>query len=247
MAEEDRAGAERFAGRAAVGDGRAIHVLLVDDHQVVRRGLRTFLEIQDDIEVVGEASDGAEGIARAEELRPDVVLMDIKMPGTDGIEALRKLRELDNPAKVLIVTSFTEQRTVIPALRAGASGYVYKDVDPEALAGAIRSVHAGHVLLQPEVAGALLAQDAPGSGQGRGTSLTDREREVLRLIADGRSNREIARALVLSEKTVKTHVSNILMKLDLSDRTQAALWAVRHGVTDRDGEGSAEPDRRPPV
>ncbi|MCF3963199.1 response regulator [Streptomyces fuscigenes] len=208
-----------------------IRVLLVDDHQVVRRGLRTFLEIQDDIEVVGEAGDGAEGVARTEELRPDVVLMDIKMPGTDGIEALRKLREQDNPAKVLIVTSFTEQRTVVPALRAGASGYVYKDIDPEALADAIRSVHAGHVLLQPEVAQALLAQDEQGGGQGRGTSLTEREREVLALIADGRSNREIARALVLSEKTVKTHVSNILMKLDLADRTQAALWAVRHGVT----------------
>ncbi|MFD5751589.1 response regulator [Streptomyces sp. NPDC127033] len=211
--------------------GQAIRVLLVDDHQVVRRGLRTFLEIQPDIEVVGEAADGAEGVARAEELRPDVVLMDIKMPGSDGIEALRRLRDLGNPARVLIVTSFTEQRTVVPALRAGASGYVYKDIDPEALAGAIRSVHAGHVLLQPEVAGALLAQDDPAAGQGRGTSLTEREREVLTLIADGRSNREIARALVLSEKTVKTHVSNILMKLDLSDRTQAALWAVRHGVT----------------
>ncbi|MCX4535951.1 response regulator [Streptomyces sp. NPDC002596] len=209
---------------------KIIRVLLVDDHQVVRRGLRTFLEIQDDIEVVGEAADGAEGVARSEELRPDVVLMDIKMPGTDGIEALRKLRELDNPAKVLIVTSFTEQRTVVPALRAGASGYVYKDVDPEALAGAIRSVHAGHVLLQPEVAGALLAQEDGGTGTGRGSTLTEREREVLGLIADGRSNREIARALVLSEKTVKTHVSNILMKLDLADRTQAALWAVRHGV-----------------
>ncbi|GGV76943.1 DNA-binding response regulator [Streptomyces gelaticus] len=205
-------------------------MLLVDDHQVVRRGLRTFLEIQDDIEVVGEAADGAEGVARTEELRPDVVLMDIKMPGTDGIEALRRLRELENPAKVLIVTSFTEQRTVVPALRAGASGYVYKDVDPDALAGAIRSVHAGHVLLQPEVAGALLAQEDPGSSTGRGSTLTEREREVLGLIADGRSNREIARALVLSEKTVKTHVSNILMKLDLSDRTQAALWAVRHGA-----------------
>lgn len=209
---------------------RIIRVLLVDDHQVVRRGLRTFLEIQDDIEVVGEAADGAEGVARTEELRPDVVLMDIKMPGTDGIEALRRLRELDNPAKVLIVTSFTEQRTVVPALRAGASGYVYKDVDPDVLAGAIRSVHAGHVLLQPEVAGALLAQDEPGTGTGRGSTLTEREREVLGLIADGRSNREIARALVLSEKTVKTHVSNILMKLDLADRTQAALWAVRHGA-----------------
>ncbi|AGK76343.1 Two component transcriptional regulator, LuxR family [Streptomyces microflavus DSM 40593] len=209
---------------------KIIRVLLVDDHQVVRRGLRTFLEIQDDIEVVGEASDGAEGVARTEELRPDVVLMDIKMPGTDGIEALRRLSQLDNPAKVLIVTSFTEQRTVVPALRAGASGYVYKDVDPDALAGAIRSVHAGHVLLQPEVAGALVAQDDAGSGTGRGSTLTEREREVLGLIADGRSNREIARALVLSEKTVKTHVSNILMKLDLADRTQAALWAVRNGA-----------------
>ncbi|MFC9735774.1 response regulator [Streptomyces roseolus] len=210
---------------------KPIRVLLVDDHQVVRRGLRTFLEVQDDIEVVGEAADGAEGVARAEELRPDVVLMDIKMPGTDGIEALKRLRALANPAKVLIVTSFTEQRTVVPALRAGASGYVYKDIDPDALAGAIRSVHAGHVLLQPEVAGALLAQDDPQGGTGRGTTLTEREREVLGLIADGRSNREIARALVLSEKTVKTHVSNILMKLDLADRTQAALWAVRHGLT----------------
>lgn len=213
-----------------MADTGSIHVLLVDDHQVVRRGLRTFLEVQDDIEVVGEAADGAEGIAAAEQLRPDVVLMDVKMPGTDGIEALRKLRELDNPARVLVVTSFTEQRTVVPALRAGAAGYVYKDIDPEALAAAIRSVHAGHVVLQPEVAGALLSQDEGNGGHGRGTSLTERESEVLGLIADGRSNREIARALVLSEKTVKTHVSNILMKLDLADRTQAALWAVRHGI-----------------
>ncbi|AUA14712.1 response regulator [Streptomyces sp. SID8382] len=211
-----------------MADPGRIRVLLVDDHQVVRRGLRTFLQVQDDIEVVGEAADGEEGVARAEELRPDVVLMDVKMPGLGGIEALRTLRDLDNPARVLVVTSFTEKRTVVPALRAGAAGYVYKDVDPEALARAIRSVHSGHVLLQPEVALALLSQEE-GGGQGRG-SLTEREREVLALIADGRSNREIARALVLSEKTVKTHVSNILMKLDLSDRTQAALWAVRHGI-----------------
>ncbi|MFG2812447.1 response regulator [Streptomyces sp. NPDC048410] len=209
-----------------------IRVLLVDDHQVVRRGLRTFLEVQDDIEVVGEAADGAEGVARAEELRPAVILMDVKMPGTDGIDALRGLRELGNPARVLVVTSFTERRTVVPALRAGAVGYVYKDVDPDALAAAIRSVHAGHILLQPEVADALLTQEEANTGQGRGGSLTEREREVLGLIADGRSNREIARALVLSEKTVKTHVSNILMKLDLADRTQAALWAVRHGAAD---------------
>ena len=209
-----------------------IRVLIVDDHQVVRRGLRTFLEVQDDIEVVGEAADGDEGVARAEELRPDIILMDVKMPGTDGIEALKELRRLQNPARILVVTSFTEQRTVVPALRAGAAGYVYKDVDPDALAGAIRSVHAGHVLLQPEVAGALLSDEAgSGTGAGRGPALTEREREVLELIADGRSNREIARTLVLSEKTVKTHVSNILMKLDLADRTQAALWAVRHGMT----------------
>lgn len=212
------------------GRSGRVRVLLVDDHQVVRRGLRTFLEVQDDIEVVGEAADGEEGIDRAGELRPDVILMDIKMPGTDGIEALRRLRALANPARVLIVTSFTEQRTVVPALRAGAAGYVYKDIDPDALAAAIRSVHAGHVLLQPEVAGALLAEEGPGPPAGRGGNLTDREREVLHHIADGRSNREIARALVLSEKTVKTHVSNILMKLDVSDRTQAALWAVRHGI-----------------
>ncbi|GGT10711.1 response regulator [Streptomyces griseoviridis] len=210
----------------------AIRVLLVDDHQVVRRGLRTFLEVQDDIEVVGEAADGAEGVDRATELRPDVILMDVKMPGMDGVDALRRLRELDHPARVLIVTSFTEQRTVVPALRAGAAGYVYKDIDPEALAGAIRSVYAGHILLQPEVAGALLQPEGTGSGHSRAGSLTDREREVLGLIADGRSNREIARALVLSEKTVKTHVSNILMKLDLADRTQAALWAVRHSNTE---------------
>ncbi|MEV7728077.1 response regulator transcription factor [Streptomyces sp. NPDC087917] len=215
-----------------MADAPRIRVLLVDDHQVVRRGLRTFLEVQEDIEVVGEAADGDEGVACAEELRPDVILMDVKMPGTDGIEALRRLRELTNPARVLVVTSFTEQRTVVPALRAGAAGYVFKDIAPDALAGAIRSVHAGHVLLQPEVAEALLAaQDDRSASASRPGALTDREREVLGLIADGRSNREIARALVLSEKTVKTHVSNILMKLDLSDRTQAALWAVRHGMT----------------
>ena len=207
-----------------------IRVLLVDDHQVVRRGLRTFLEVQDDIEVVGEAADGAEGVAKAQELSPDVVLMDLKMPGVDGIEALRMLKEGGSTARVLIVTSFTEHRTMVPALRAGAAGYVYKDVDPEALAGAIRSVHSGHVLLQPELAEALLSDDSPRSPQGRGAALTEREREVLGHIADGRSNREIARSLHLSEKTVKTHVSNILMKLDVADRTQAALWAVRNGA-----------------
>ena len=209
-----------------------IRVLVVDDHQVVRRGLRTFLEVQDDIEVVGEAADGAEGVESAERLRPDVILLDVKMPGVDGIEALRMLRERGNPARVLVVTSFTEKSTIVPAMRAGAAGYVYKDVDPQALASAIRAVHGGHVLLQPEIAEALMTgDDQAGGGRGAAT-LTEREREVLAEIARGRSNREIARALVLSEKTVKTHVSSIFMKLDVADRTQAALYAVRHGLAE---------------
>lgn len=219
---------------AAPADGK-IRVLVVDDHQVVRRGLRTFLEVQQDILVVGEAADGEAGVAHVEQLQPDVVLMDVKMPGTDGIEALRTMRERGLATRVLVVTSFTERRTVVPALRAGAAGYVYKDVDPGALADAIRAVHAGHVLLQPELAGALLSEeDAQVPASGRLGSLTEREEQVLTLLADGRSNREIARSLVLSEKTVKTHVSNVLMKLDLSDRTQAALWAVRQGLAAQD-------------
>lgn len=205
-----------------------IRVLVADDHQVVRQGLRTFLEVQGDIEVVGEAADGAECVALAQELAPDVVLLDLRMPGVDGIEALRMMREHRVGARVLVVTSFTELATVVPAVRAGAAGYVFKDVDPAALATAIRSVHAGHVLLAPELADALVSGvDGPRDG-----SLTEREREVISELARGRSNREIARALVLSEKTVKTHVSSILLKLGLADRTQAALYAVRHGLAD---------------
>jgi len=204
-----------------------IRVLVVDDHEVVRRGLRTFLEVQGDIEVVGEAADGDGCVARAEELRPDVILLDLRMPGSDGVSALRRLRERGNPARVLVVTSFTDLDAVVPAVREGAAGYVYKDVAPAALAAAIRSVHAGHVLLQPEVAARLMA--APGADT-PGERLTARERTVLAQIARGRSNREIARSLNLSEKTVKTHVSAILTKLGVQDRTQAALYAVGHGL-----------------
>jgi DNA-binding NarL/FixJ family response regulator len=210
------------------GERDLIRVLVVDDHQVVRRGLRTFLEVQDDIEVVGEAGDGAAAAEAARALTPDVVLLDLKMPGVDGIDALRLLRDQGSTARVLVVTSFTDQSMVVPAMRAGAAGYVYKDVDPQALAEAIRAVHRGHVLLHPEIAEALLGDGR--SADGRAATLTEREQEVLGEIARGRSNREIARALLLSEKTVKTHVSNILMKLDLADRTQAALFAVRHGL-----------------
>lgn len=219
-----------------------IRVLIADDHRMVRQGLRTFLELQDGIEVAGEAADGAQCAQLAAELKPDVILLDLVMPGVDGVGAMELLREAGSTARVLVVTSFTDRRMIIPAIRAGARGYVYKDVDPAALAAAVRSVHAGHVLLEPEVATALL-DSGGGSGGGaeagpQAPPLTAREREVLVLIAQGRSNREIARALVLAEKTVKTHVSNILMKLGVADRTQAALWAVRHGVALED-EGSA--------
>jgi DNA-binding NarL/FixJ family response regulator len=207
-----------------------IRVLVVDDHLVVRRGLRTFLEVQDDIEVVGEAADGAEAVSCAETLGPDVVLLDLLMPGMDGVEALRMMRERGVGARVLVVTSFTDPAKVVPAMRAGAAGYVYKDIEPDALAQAIRTVHAGHVLLAPDVAAALVAAETPGKAPGG--ALTERESEVLAEIARGRSNREIAAVLVVSEKTVKTHVSNILVKLGVQDRTQAALWAVRHGHAD---------------
>ena len=206
-----------------------ISVLIADDHPMVRQGLRVFLEVQPDIEVVGEAGDGAEAARLAKELRPDVVLLDLVMPGTDGVTAIELMADDDVESKVLIVTSFGEHRAVVPAIRAGARGYVSKEVEPSALAAAIRAVAAGHVLLGPEVAAALLSADAgQTAGDGPDPQLTAREREVLDLIARGRSNREIARALTVSEKTVKTHVSSVLMKLGVSDRTQAALWAVRH-------------------
>jgi len=201
-----------------------IRVLVVDDHRMVREGLRSFLEVQDDLEVVGEAADGAEAVARAEELVPDVVLLDLRMPGTDGVAALREMTARGIPSRVLVITSFTEPAAVLPAVRAGAAGYVYKDVDPPALAAAIRSVHLGHTLLHPDVA-RLLAEGRRGT-----PPLTPREREVLAEIGRGRSNREIARSLGLAEKTVKAHVSAILGKLGVQDRTQAALYAVRAGL-----------------
>ena len=203
-----------------------IRVLVVDDHRVVREGLRSFLDVQDDLEVVGEAADGDEAVARAEELRPDVILLDLRMPGADGVAALRGLAERGNRARVLVITSFTEPSAVLPAVRSGAAGYVYKDVDPPALAAAIRSVHLGHTLLHPEVARLLAA----GDGGADPARLTPRERQVLAEVGRGRSNREIARALGLAEKTVKAHVSAILAKLGVQDRTQAAVYAVRAGL-----------------
>ncbi|QKW39871.1 response regulator transcription factor [Actinomadura sp. NAK00032] len=208
-----------------------IKVLIADDHPVVRQGLRTFLGIQDDIEVVGEAEDGASAVTLAESLEPDIVLMDLKMPGADGLAALTELRARGVKARVLVLTSVTERGHVLPAVQAGAAGYLYKDVDPQALVQAIRAVNDGHVLFAPDAAEAMLRDGTAERDDDRGmAALTEREREVLVHIARGRSNREIARALVVSEKTVKTHVSNLLMKLGVQDRTQAALYAVRHGV-----------------
>ncbi len=206
-----------------------IRVLIADDHAVVRRGLRTFLELQDDIDVVGEVSDGAACVAAATELEPDVILLDLVMPGMGGVEALHALRAGGAKARVLVITSFTDPAVTVPAVRAGASGVIFKDVEPRDLATAIRSVHAGHTLLQPDVAAALMAPDPAAA-----SPLTARERDVLAEIAQGRSNREIARTLSLSEKTVKTHVSNVLMKLGVADRTQAALLAVRRGLAERE-------------
>ncbi len=208
------------------GAGR-ITVLIADDHPVVRQGLQVLLSVQDDIAVVGEAADGGQAVAMTAELDPDVILLDLKLPVMDGIAVLRELQGCGRRARALVLTSAPDQALVSLAVQAGAAGFLYKDVDPDALVRAIRSVHDGHTLLAPEAAGSLLRSGAAASAvQGIG-ALTAREREVLAQIAEGRSNREIARLLRVSEKTVKTHVSSVLAKLGVADRTQAALLAVR--------------------
>jgi DNA-binding NarL/FixJ family response regulator len=201
-----------------------IRVLIADDHPVVRQGIAVLLSVHEDMLVVGEAADGAEAIRLTQAAQPDVVLLDLKLPGVDGLAVLTELRERGSPARALVLTSAADHSQVALALQAGAAGFLYKDVDPDALVRAIRSVHDGNTLLAPEAAGLLGAgQQAP-----RGiAALTAREREVLSLLADGRSNREIARILGVSEKTVKTHVSSVLAKLGVADRTQAAVLAVR--------------------
>jgi DNA-binding NarL/FixJ family response regulator/signal transduction histidine kinase len=215
-------------GPMTAPDTGPIKVLIVDDHPVVRRGLRVLLEVQDGIEVAGEAGDGAAALALAAELSPDVVLLDLKLPGMDGIAVLTQLKASDSKARVLVLTSATEPASASLALRSGAAGVVYKDVDPDALVRAIRSVHDGHLLLAPEAAGSLVRNGGGWNPVAGLDALTGREREVLAEIAKGRSNREIARALTVSEKTVKAHVSSVLAKLGVQDRTQAALIAVRH-------------------
>jgi DNA-binding NarL/FixJ family response regulator len=215
-----------------------IRVFLADDHPVVRQGLRTFLDSRDGIEVIGEAGDGDAAVAAVERLRPDIVLMDLVMPGLGGVAAIRQIHERVPDTRVVVLTSFASDDQVIPAVQAGAAGYLLKDVEPTGLEAAIRLVHEGEALLDPQIAGRVMeevARPSPGSDL---PSLTPREREVLRLLARGLSNRELAETLVVSEKTVKTHVSSILMKLGVHDRTQAALLAVREGLVDASEAGA---------
>jgi NarL family two-component system response regulator LiaR len=207
-----------------------IRVLVVDDHAVVREGLRAFLELQKGIEVAGEAGDGQEAIEAAARLRPDVILMDLVMPGVDGVAAMRSLRESVPDARVIVLTSFLDDDKLMPALRSGAAGYLLKNAQPQELARAVRAAHAGEALLDPVVAARLVETLAAEHEEEPIDRLTPREREVLVLIGRGFPNKRIARELEVSEKTVKTHVGHVLAKLGVSDRTQAAVLAVRAGL-----------------
>jgi DNA-binding NarL/FixJ family response regulator len=206
-----------------------ITILLVDDHAVVREGLRAFLELQDGLQVVGEAQDGEEAVAQAERLDPDVILMDLVMPRLDGVAAMRRLRESGSRARVVVLTSFLEDDRLLPAIQAGAAGYLLKNTEPAELARAIRAAAAGEAIIDPTVAARLVNALADGR-RSAAEELTRREREVLELIVHGRSNKRIAFELGIAEKTVKTHVGHVLAKLGVTDRTQAALLAVREGI-----------------
>jgi two-component system, NarL family, response regulator LiaR len=207
----------------------SIRILVVDDHSVVRQGLRMFLSLDPDFEIVAEAEDGAKAVELARQLQPDVALMDLLMPVMDGIEATTAIRCASPDTEVIALTSVLEDAAVIDAVRAGAIGYLLKDAQADELCRAIRAAAAGQVQLSPKAAERLVREvRAPTSPE----ALTERETEVLRLLAHGRSNKEIAHDLVISEKTVKTHVSNILAKLGVSSRTQAALYAARVGLVD---------------
>jgi len=212
---------------------KSIRILIADDHAIVRKGIRALLATEADIEVVGEAADGKEAVEKAERLHPDVILMDLVMPGMDGIEATRRITTRQPEIRILVLTSFAEDEKVFPALKAGALGYLLKDAGPEELVRAIRQVYCGESSLHPAIARKVLQElSRPPEQPPTPEPLTERELEVLRLIAKGKSNREIAEELVISEATVRTHVSNILGKLQLASRTQAALYALREGIAE---------------
>ncbi|HST04430.1 MAG TPA: response regulator transcription factor [Chloroflexia bacterium] len=212
--------------------GDRITVVIVDDHTIVRQGLRTYLELQPDILVVGEAANGNEAMAIVRDNLPDIVLMDLVMPVMDGVDATRAITGISPSTRVIVLTSFSEDEKVFASIKAGAQGYLMKDVLPSDLVAAIRTVNRGEAQLDPEIARKVMQEFANPQPATPKHDLTDRELEVLRLIAQGKSNKDISEDLVLSEKTVKTHVSNILQKLHLSDRTQAAVFALRQKIVD---------------
>jgi two-component system, NarL family, response regulator LiaR len=208
----------------------AIRLVIVDDHSVVREGLRAFLRLQEGIDVVGEAAGADAAIRVAAAASPDVVLLDLVMPDGDGIGAIRRLLEVAPGARVLVLTSFADDAQIFAAMAAGAAGYLLKDVDPAALADGIRDVHAGRPALHPSVAARLMRRgDSPAPTHG---DITAREHDVLRLVVEGLPNKQIAQRLGIGEKTVKTHVSRVLAKLGVEDRTQAAVLAIREGLVD---------------
>jgi DNA-binding NarL/FixJ family response regulator len=221
----------------------SIAVLVVDDHELVRRGLLAFLDTEPDIEVVGEAGGGAEALdllasMASDGRRPDVIVMDLQMAPMDGIQSIRQIRARYNDIEVVALTSFAEEERIHAALEAGASGYLLKDSDADEVATAVRAAHRGELKLDPVIAQRLMSSLRRGTGDDPTAELTPRELEVLRLVATGKANKQIAAELAISERTARTHVSRILHKLHLSSRTQAALWAVREGLVE------VEPERR---
>ena len=216
-----------------MSDSKPIRVLIADDHPVVRRGLRTLFSSEPGIEPVGEAADGAEAVLMARSLQPDVILLDMVMPHKNGLEAINEIKQENPEARILVLTSFAEDEKVFPAIKAGALGYLLKDSSPEELLDAIRNVYHGQSSLHPTIARKLINElKRPSDSLPTQTTLTDREVEVLKLVAQGLTNHEIADKLVLSEWTVRTHVRNILDKLHLANRTQAALYALKEGLAD---------------
>jgi NarL family two-component system response regulator LiaR len=218
-----------------------IRILIADDHAIVRKGLRAVLRNVPDIEVIGEAATGWEAISEVERLQPDVVLMDLVMPELDGIEAIVRINAAQPNARILVLTSYAGEDKIFPAIKAGALGYQLKDSSPDELVEAIRQVHAGESSLHPVIARKVLQElSRPSDRPPTPDPLTPRELEVLRLVAQGRDNREIAEVLVISDTTVRTHVSNILNKLHLASRTQAALYALREGLASLDEAPGAQ-------
>lgn len=214
---------------------KVIRLLIVDDHTIVRKGIKVLIATEKDMQVVGEAENGAEAVEKAASLKPDVILMDLVMPHMDGIEATRRITAQQAGARILVLTSFAADDKVFPAVKAGALGYLLKDSSPEQLLEAIRQVSRGEPSLEPAIARKVL-QELSNPGQGKPTvePLTPRELEVLRLISQGLSNKEIAAKIFVAEWTVRTHVSNVLSKLHLASRTQAALYALRSGIASLD-------------